>query len=87
MAASIATAIERMKAGIAQWLLPDAIHQLCTDLCHDWRDRVLNPATTIHLFALQILHGNTGCTVILMKPTKHRMSEAFSTTMAQHLPQ
>ena len=53
-------------------------------------------ATAIHLLALQILHGNTGCAVILMKPTKHRMGEAFSTglpnetsfstTMAQHLP-
>jgi hypothetical protein len=26
-----------------------------------WRDRVLTPVTTIQLFLLQILHGNTAC--------------------------
>ncbi len=26
-----------------------------------WRDRVLTPVTTVHLFLLQILHGNTAC--------------------------
>ena len=28
---------------------------------HLWRDRILDPVTTVHLFALQILHGNTAC--------------------------
>jgi hypothetical protein len=27
-----------------------------------WRDRVRTPVTTIQLFLLQILHGNTACT-------------------------
>jgi hypothetical protein len=26
-----------------------------------WRDRVLTPVTTMQLFPLQILHGNTAC--------------------------
>ena len=28
---------------------------------HTWRERVLDPVATVHLFVLQILHGNTAC--------------------------
>ncbi len=31
---------------------------------HVWRDRILDPATTVHLFVLQILHGNTACSQV-----------------------
>jgi hypothetical protein len=61
MAISIPAAVKQIKATVAQWLRPEAIHQLCSDLGHRWRNRLLNPATTIQLFALQILHGNTAC--------------------------
>src|SRR5439155_25293185 len=29
---------------------------------HAWRERVLDPATTLTLFVLQVLHGNTAIT-------------------------
>ena len=35
--------------------------QLCRSLGHRWRERILGPVTTIHLFVLQVLHGNTAC--------------------------
>ena len=35
--------------------------ELCSKAGHRWRAGVLNPVTTIHLFLLQILHGNTAC--------------------------
>lgn len=61
MALSIAAAIGRIKASLNDWLTPDIIHEICRQAGHQWRDRILDPVTTIHLFALQILHGNTAC--------------------------
>jgi hypothetical protein len=40
----------------------EAILTVCREIGYTaWRDRVLTPVTTIHLFLLQILHGNTAC--------------------------
>jgi hypothetical protein len=61
MALSIAAAIARIKSGVSQWLTPEAIQGLCQAVGYEWRDRLLDPVTTIHLFVLQILHGNTAC--------------------------
>jgi hypothetical protein len=61
MARSIVAAVQRIKAEVAQWLDPQAVHDLCRALGHTWRERVLDPATTVHLFLLQVLHGNTAC--------------------------
>ncbi len=59
---SINHALRTVKADLAQRLDPDAIHQRCRDLGRRWRDRVLDPATTLYVFAMQILAGNTACT-------------------------
>lgn len=61
MARSIVAAVQRIKAEVARWLEPQAVHDLCRALGHTWRERVLDPATTVHLFLLQVLHGNTAC--------------------------
>lgn len=61
MARSIVAAVERIKADVAHFLTPDTIKELCRALKYQWRERVLDPATTVHLFLLQILHGNTAC--------------------------
>jgi hypothetical protein len=34
---------------------------LCREVGYQWRPRVLDPVTTVHLLLLQILHGNTAC--------------------------
>jgi hypothetical protein len=61
MARSILAAVQRIKAEVAHWLTPDALRDVCHALGYSWRQRVLDPVTTIHLFVLQILHGNTAC--------------------------
>lgn len=61
MALSILAAVQRIKADIADWLAPEAIRELCQTLGYSWRERLLDPVTTIHLFVLQVLHGNTAC--------------------------
>lgn len=62
MTASIASAVDSLKSRLRESFDPDLIHLVCRAVGHRWRARVLDPVTTIWLFALQILHGNTACT-------------------------
>ena len=57
----IVTILGRLRQDLAAELSADAIRQACQEEKYSWRDRVLNPVTTIYLFLLQILHGNTAC--------------------------
>src|SRR5215475_881031 len=58
----ITTVLTRLKTEWAAQLQPDAILAACQEAGYtSWRDRVLTPVTTIQLFMLQILHGNTAC--------------------------
>lgn len=61
MARSILAAVQQIKSEVAQILKPEMVHGICNALGYVWRERLLNPVTTVHLFALQILHGNTAC--------------------------
>jgi hypothetical protein len=61
MALNIAAAIERIKSDVSSWLTPEAIQNVCQAVGHTWRQRILDPVTTIHLFLLQILNGDAAC--------------------------
>ena len=61
MTPSLASALNRIRDDIAAVLAPASLRQLCTQIGHSWRQRTLDPITTIHLFVLQILHRNTAC--------------------------
>src|SRR6516162_2993335 len=64
MALNISEIVSRFKADVATALSAETITSLCRDLDYTWRDRVLGPVTTVHVFLLQILHGNTACTAL-----------------------
>lgn len=53
--------LNRLRQDLAAALSRDAIEEACRRAKHSWRRRVLDPATTIYLFLLQVLHGNTAC--------------------------
>jgi hypothetical protein len=53
--------LARLRQDIAVGLSRETIEEACREAKHYWRKRILDPATTIHLFLLQILHGNTAC--------------------------
>ena len=55
----LADALRQVRADLASQLEP--LRQLCRECGHRWRERRLCPVTTIHLFVLQVLHGNTAC--------------------------
>ena len=53
--ATLSNSLRHVKAHL-QDLVPDQeIFRLCRQVGHVWRDRVLNPAVTVHLFLLQLL--------------------------------
>ena len=62
MVPRITAVLTRLKTDWTTQLQPDAILAACQEAGYtSWRDRVLTPVTTIQLFLLQILHGNTAC--------------------------
>jgi hypothetical protein len=62
MVPHITAVLTRLRTEWVTQLQPDAILAACEEAgYHSWRDRMLTPVTTIQLFLLQILHGNTAC--------------------------
>lgn len=61
MVHSILDALAQIKSDVASHLQAAMIEQLCRELGHTWRNRILTPVVTIHAFLLQVLHGNTAC--------------------------
>ena len=59
MAASIGRALARVKADVRSVLPDEAVERACRAAGHEWRERVLGPAQTLHLFVLQVLCFNT----------------------------
>ena len=53
--------LARLRDDITGPLSPEAIADACRAVGHRWRDRALSPVTTVYLFLLQVLHGNTAC--------------------------
>lgn len=63
--ASILAALDRFKADPLAVLDPALVERVCADNGYDrWRDRVLDPATTVALFARQVIEGNCPCTEV-----------------------
>ena len=58
MAASISRALARIKEDVGPFLPDEAIERACEAAGHKWRERVLGPVQTLHLFILQVLHFN-----------------------------
>jgi hypothetical protein len=62
MVPKVTAILQRFTTEWAALLQPEAILAACVEVGYlAWRDRVLIPVTTIQLFLLQILHGNTAC--------------------------
>jgi len=58
---SLTLALRQIRNDLADRLEPLPLRELYQSLGCRWRDRVLDPITTIHLFILQVLHRNTAC--------------------------
>jgi len=52
----------QLQGDLSRYLQPGLIENVCRLEGHAWRKRILDPVTTIHLFILQVLAGNTAMT-------------------------
>jgi hypothetical protein len=59
---TILPALRRIREDLAKLLDRPTVERICRELGHHWRKRRLDPYTTLHLFLLQVLHGNTAMT-------------------------
>ena len=59
---TILPALRQVREDLAGLLDRAAVGQVCRELEYTWRDRQLDPYTTLHLFILQVLHQNTAMT-------------------------
>jgi hypothetical protein len=64
MALNICQILVQFKTDVAKVLSAGIICKVCESLSYTWRQRILDPVTTVHVFLLQILHGNTACTAL-----------------------
>jgi hypothetical protein len=55
----------RLRQDITAGLSQRSIEEACRQAKHSWRRRILDPATTVYLFLLQVLHGNTACSHVV----------------------
>jgi hypothetical protein len=59
---SIAAALGCIKEELGRVLSRPQITQVCREAGVCWRQRVLDPVTTVYVFILQVVHGNTAMT-------------------------
>jgi Transposase DDE domain len=85
MFANVDAALRRVHAELARVLGAEQINHVCREVNHRFRRRLLDPVTTIHLFVLQILHGN--CAIARLKDfTDKAFSEAAYCKARMRLP-
>jgi hypothetical protein len=75
MAATISKILTKFKANVAEALSAKIIVRVCDCLGYVWRERIFDPVTTVHVFLLQILHGNVACAAL-----PHLAGLAFTAT-------
>lgn len=59
---TILPALRQVREDLVRILDRSTVERLCHELGHRWRDRHLDPYTTLHLFILQVLNQNTAMT-------------------------
>jgi hypothetical protein len=58
---NITRALDHVKQGLGTMVGRAVVKKACREVGHVWRDRLMDPWTTLQLFILQIAYGNTAC--------------------------
>ena len=69
--------LRRIQQDVAALLDKDAINAACREENYTWKNRLLNPTNTIHLFTLQILNQNTALNDVPRKSDASFTGSAF----------
>ncbi len=59
---TILPALGQVREDLVNLLERAAVERLCDEVGHRWRDRDLDPYTTLHMFILQVVNNNTAMT-------------------------
>ena len=59
---TILPALRQVREDLAGLLERKEVERICRELEYTWRERQLDPYTTLHLFILQVVHQNTAMT-------------------------
>jgi hypothetical protein len=62
MPATLTQVVKQFQQEWTTQLEPEAILSICHDVGYEWRERCLDPVTTMQFFFVQIVNGNTACT-------------------------
>ncbi len=73
MARIIAQRLRQFKSDLGELISAQRLHRICHECGYTWRDRVLDPVTTIHCLVLQVLHGNVACSAV-----RHLVGRSFT---------
>ena len=65
--------LRRVRQDVATLLDKEAINAVCREENYSWKERLFNPANTVHLFILQILNHNTP-----LNDLPHKSGETFT---------
>jgi len=65
--------LRRVGQGVATLLDKEAINAACREENYSWKNRLFNPANTVHSFILQILNHNTP-----LNDLPHKSGESFT---------
>jgi DDE family transposase len=83
MFGNISQALEQIKSDVAGALDAALVVRVCRELGHRWRERELDPVTTVQGFLLQVLHGNTACSHVPHLLGKKVSAEAYGLARAR----
>lgn len=83
MFCNIREALRQIKSDVARALDASLITNICRELGHSWRERALDPVTTVQGFLLQVLHGNTACSHVPHLLGKSVTAEAYGQARAR----
>jgi hypothetical protein len=83
MFGNISQAVEQIKSDVARALDAALVVRVCRELGHRWRERELDPVTTVKGFLLQVLHGNTACSHVPHLLGKKVSAEAYGLARAR----
>src|SRR5438445_13133914 len=59
---TILPALRQVREDLAELLERKEVERICRELEYEWRERQLDPYTTLHLFILQVVNQNTAMT-------------------------
>lgn len=83
MVGTVTEALRYIKTELAILLEASTILALCRAVDYQWRSRQLDPATTVHLSLLQVLHGNPACSHLPPLAAQRLTASAFCQARTQ----